>query len=94
VDARDPFFDELDELRVDFAAVLRRLRKEHFDSQADFAKRARLSPKTISKLERRGSDPPLSMLLILIEALPEVTALELIGGLHAPKGRKPPSHHK
>ena len=92
--ARDAFYDELDTLRADFAVVIKRLREANFTSQADFASHARLSPKTISKLERRGSDPPLSMLLILLEALPEGAALELLNGLKAPKRRKPPPHHK
>jgi transcriptional regulator with XRE-family HTH domain len=94
VDARDLYYAEIDDLRWDFATVLRRLREEHFATQADFAKHAKLSPKTVSKLECGGSQPDLSMILILVEALPEVTVTQLIGGLQAPTRRKPPPHHK
>ena len=94
MDGRDPYYDERDALRWEFAAVLRRLREEHFDKQSEFAERSGLSPKTISDLECGRSDPPLSTLLVLIESLPEVTALELIGGLRAPKRSKPATHSK
>lgn len=88
------YYDEVGDLRWEFAAVLRRLREGHFAKQAEFAERSGLSPKTISDLECGKSDPRLSTLLILIESLPEVTALELIGGLRAPKQRKPATHRK
>jgi transcriptional regulator with XRE-family HTH domain len=93
VAARDPYYGEIDELKWEFAAVLRRLREKTFAKQTDFAGHANLSEKTVSKLECGGSEPRLSTILILIDKL-NVTPAELIGGLTIPEKRKPPPHHK
>lgn len=80
---------ELAELRRAFAVNLRRLRKQRFRRQEDFWDRARLHRTTVSKLEQAHTDPPLSTLLILAEAL-DVSLDRLAEGVPVPQLRRPP----
>lgn len=89
MDAATPYDRELDELRWLFALKLKPLRRERFRSQEGFAEHARLHRTTIGGLEQGKTDPRLSTLLIVADAL-NVPVEQLIKGLPVPKERKPP----
>lgn len=83
------YYAERADLRQEFAERFRRLRKDRFRSQEAFAEHARLHRVTIGDLEQGKTDPPLSTLLIVAEAL-DVSVDALVEGIHVPKQRKPP----
>jgi DNA-binding XRE family transcriptional regulator len=89
VDTGDAYKREIGMLRRRFAGKLRSRREDRFHSQEAFAESARLHRTTIGGLERGKTDPRLSTLLIVADAL-EMSLADLVGDLAVPKQRKPP----
>lgn len=83
------YYAERADLRREFAERFRRLRKDRFRSQEAFAEHAHLHRVTIGDLEQGRTDPPLSTLLIVADAL-DVSLDDLVEGMPIPKQRKPP----
>jgi transcriptional regulator with XRE-family HTH domain len=84
-----PYFTEIADFRWQFSLKLKPLRKAKFRSQEKFGRHADLHRTTIGGLEQGKTDPPLSTLLILSDAL-GVPVEELIRDLPVVKHRKPP----
>jgi len=84
----DVYERELALLRRRFAVSMRGRREARFRSQEAFAEHARLHRTTIGGLEQGRTDPRLSTLLIVADAL-GVSIEELVGELPVPKHRKP-----
>lgn len=89
--AREAYRAELDLLLQGFANNVRRLReaKEPGYSQEDLCMDARLHRTAIGKFEQARSEPHLSSLLILADAL-GVSISDLVEGLPVPQERRPP----
>ena len=85
----DAYKREIAMLRRRFAGGLRSRREDRFHSQETFAAHAHLHRTTIGGLEQGRTDPRLSTLLIVADAL-DVSVAELVAGLPVPKERKPP----
>lgn len=75
-------------LRRRFAVTLRGRREDKFRSQETFAEHAHLHRTTIGGLEQGRTDPRLSTLLIVADAL-GVSIAELVSDLPVPRERKP-----
>ena len=76
---------ELAQLRVEFAANVRRLRK---GSQSDLADAATLHRTQVGYIEQGERNPRLHTLLILADAM-GLTLNDLVEGLPIPKERQP-----
>jgi transcriptional regulator with XRE-family HTH domain len=87
--AKDPYDEELADFRWRFALNFKPLRKARFRSQEKFGDHARLHRTTIGNIEQGKTDPPLSTLLIVADAL-KVSLDELVKDLPVPQQRKPP----
>lgn len=85
----DPYDEEIAAFRWQFALNFKPLRKERYRSQEKFGHHARLHRTTIGNIEQGKTDPPLSTLLILANAL-NVSLDELVKDLPVPQHRKPP----
>jgi transcriptional regulator with XRE-family HTH domain len=89
VSTADAYKREIALLRRHFASGLRSRREDRFHSQEAFADHAHLHRTTVGGLEQGRTDPRLSTLLIVADAL-DVSVAELVEGLPVPKERKPP----
>jgi transcriptional regulator with XRE-family HTH domain len=89
VAAKDPYDEEIADFRWRFALNFKPLRKERFRSQEKFGDHARLHRTTIGNIEQGKTDPPLSTLLIVADAL-NVSLDQLVKDLPVPQHRKPP----
>jgi transcriptional regulator with XRE-family HTH domain len=89
VAAKDSYEEEIADFRWRFALNFKPLRKERFRSQEKFGERARLHRTTIGNIEQGKTDPPLSTLLIVADAL-NVSLDQLVKDLPVPQHRKPP----
>jgi transcriptional regulator with XRE-family HTH domain len=87
-DARSKGAAERLALKRAFGEKVRAHRKASNLTAMELAHRCQLSESTISKIETgRGSDPPLSLVLILCETF-AVSPCTMLAGLHAPRGRR------
>lgn len=89
VDTGNAYTKEMTSLRRRFAVKLRGRREDKFRSQETFAEHAHLHRTTIGGLEQGRTDPRLSTLLIVADAL-GVSIAELVSDLPVPRQRKPP----
>lgn len=85
---KEPYKAELAVLLQGFAANVRRLRETNRYSQEDLAWDTGLHRTAIGKLEQARSEPQLSTLLILADAL-GCTLNDLVESLPAPRERRP-----
>jgi transcriptional regulator with XRE-family HTH domain len=88
VSTKEPYRAELAALRRGFAANVRRQREIKGCSQEDLAHDTGLHRTAIGKLEQAQSEPQLSTLLILADAL-GCTLNDLVKNLPIPRERRP-----
>ncbi len=86
--AQGPYKAELAILLNAFAANLRRLREAKGCSQEELAWDTMLHRTAVGKLEQARSEPQLSTLLVLADAL-DCTVNDLVEGLQVPGERRP-----
>lgn len=89
MDAGEAYTKEIASLCRRFAVELRGRREDKFHSQEAFAEHAHLHRTTIGGLEQGRTDPRLSTLLIVADAL-GMSIAELVSDLPVPRERKPP----